>query len=41
MHGKVYNTTLLLNDDGTVSPPEVPGIGIDPNYEELAPYRVG
>ena len=41
MHGKVYNTTLRLNDDGTVSPPEVPGIGIDPNYEELAPYRVG
>ena len=40
MHGKVYNTTLRLNDDGTVSPPEVPGVGIDPNYEELAPYRV-
>ena len=40
MHGKVYNTTLRLNDDGTVSPPEVPGIGIDPNYKELEPYRV-
>ena len=40
MHGKIYHTTLRLNDDGTVSPPEVPGIGIDPNYEELAPYRV-
>jgi L-alanine-DL-glutamate epimerase-like enolase superfamily enzyme len=41
MHGKVYNTTLRLNDDGTVSPPEVPGVGIDPNYTELAPFRVG
>ena len=40
MHGKIYNTTLRLNDDGTVSPPEVPGIGVDPNYEALEPYRV-
>ena len=40
MHGKIYHTTLRLNDDGTVSPPEVPGIGVDPNYEELEPYRV-
>lgn len=40
MWGKTYRTTLRLNDDGTVSPPEAPGIGIDPNYEALAPYRV-
>jgi L-alanine-DL-glutamate epimerase-like enolase superfamily enzyme len=40
MHGKIYHTTLMLNDDGTVSPPEVPGIGIDPNYEFLEAYRV-
>ena len=40
MWGKVYHETLRLNDDGTVSPPNVPGIGIDPNYEALAPYRV-
>src|SRR5262249_41897114 len=40
MHGKVYNTTLRLNDDGTVSRPEVPAIGIDPNYAELEPSRV-
>lgn len=39
--GKVYHHTLRLNDDGTVSPPDVPGIGIDPNYETLAPFRVG
>ena len=41
MWGKMYKTTLMLNDDGTVSPPSVPGIGCDPNYEALAPYRVG
>jgi D-arabinonate dehydratase len=40
MWGKVYQHTLRLNDDGTVSPPDVPGIGADPNYESLAPYRV-
>jgi D-arabinonate dehydratase len=40
MWGKVYHHTLRLNDDGTVSPPDAPGIGIDPNYETLAPYRV-
>ncbi len=40
MWGKVYHHTLCLNDDGTVSPPDVPGIGIEPNYAALAPYRV-
>ncbi|MEE2752725.1 MAG: mandelate racemase/muconate lactonizing enzyme family protein [Candidatus Latescibacterota bacterium] len=40
MWGKVYNETLTLNDDGTVSPPEVPGIGIEPRYETLEPFRV-
>ena len=32
MWGRVYRHTLRLNDDGTVSPPNVPGIGADPNY---------
>jgi L-alanine-DL-glutamate epimerase-like enolase superfamily enzyme len=36
----MYRETLKLNDDGTVSPPSVPGIGVEPNYEELAPYRI-
>ena len=40
MHGKVYHHTLGINDDGTVSPPDVPGIGVDPNYAELEKYRV-
>lgn len=40
MWGKTFHHTLRLNDDGTVSPPDVPGIGIDPNYAMLAPHRV-
>jgi L-alanine-DL-glutamate epimerase-like enolase superfamily enzyme len=35
-----YKHPLVLNDDGTVSPPEVPGSGIEPNYEVLGQYRV-
>lgn len=40
MWGKIYNETLTLNDDGTVSPPDVPGIGIEPRYETLSEWRV-
>ncbi len=40
MWGKIYKHTLTLNADGTVSPPKTPGIGLDPNYAELEPYRV-
>ena len=40
MWGKMYHHTLTLNSDGTVSPPDVPGIGVDPNYEVLAQYRI-
>jgi L-alanine-DL-glutamate epimerase-like enolase superfamily enzyme len=40
MWGKVYHHTLRLNEDGTVSPPDVPGIGIEPQMETLAPYRI-
>src|SRR5438552_9951323 len=39
MWGKMYHETLRINDDGTVSPPEVPGIGVDPNYAELEKWR--
>ena len=39
MWGKIYTETLTLNDDGTVSPPEVPGIGLEPRYETLRQYR--
>lgn len=40
MWGRVYHHTLTLNSDGTVSPPNVPGIGADPNHESLAEFRV-
>jgi L-alanine-DL-glutamate epimerase-like enolase superfamily enzyme len=40
MWGKIYHHTLRLNDDGTVSPPDAPGLGAEPNYETLSPYRV-
>ncbi|TBL79897.1 mandelate racemase/muconate lactonizing enzyme family protein [Paenibacillus thalictri] len=41
MWEKVYNYTLKLSSDGTVSPPDLPGLGVEPNYEELAKYRIG
>jgi len=40
MWGRIYRTTLALNKDGTVSAPNAPGIGIDPDEEFLAPYRI-
>jgi D-arabinonate dehydratase len=40
MWGRIYNKTLRLNDDGTVSAPNEPGIGVDPNYAALAEYRI-
>ena len=41
MWGRIYMETLTLNDDGTVSPPDAPGIGLEPRYETLNEYRVG
>jgi L-alanine-DL-glutamate epimerase-like enolase superfamily enzyme len=40
MWGKVYEETLSLNRDGTVSPPNIPGIGVRPNYKALEEYRI-
>ena len=40
MWGRVYRHTLHLNDDGTVSPPNLPGIGVDPDYDALAEFRI-
>ena len=40
MWKKMYKETLLLNDDGTLSPPTRPGLGVELNEEALAPYRV-
>ena len=40
MWGRIYRDTLRLNDDGTVSAPNEPGIGIEPNEDALAPHRI-
>jgi D-arabinonate dehydratase len=40
MREKIYRHPLELNDDGTVSPPEAPGLGLELEYDALAPYRV-
>ena len=41
MAGDVYLHAPELNSDGTVTVPEVPGIGLDPNETALAPHRIG
>jgi L-alanine-DL-glutamate epimerase-like enolase superfamily enzyme len=40
MWGKIYRETLTLNEDGTASAPTAPGIGIDPDEDALAHYRI-
>lgn len=35
----IYSNSLLLNGDGTVSPPPGAGHGFAPNYEFLEQYR--
>jgi L-alanine-DL-glutamate epimerase-like enolase superfamily enzyme len=40
MWRKIFRETLLLNDDGTLTPPGGPGLGVELNEEALAPYRV-
>jgi D-arabinonate dehydratase len=40
MWAKMYRNLLRVNPDGTVSPPDVPGHGAEPNYQVLEPYRV-
>ena len=40
MWGRIYKETLSLNPDGTVSPPDLPGIGVNPDYDVLKEFRV-
>ena len=40
MAGQVYKYTPDLNEDGTVTIPDVPGMGSDPNEASLEKYRV-
>ncbi|MCF3935848.1 mandelate racemase/muconate lactonizing enzyme family protein [Acuticoccus sp. M5D2P5] len=36
----MYKNPLMLNPDGTVTPPDEPGIGVFPNFEVLKEHRV-
>jgi L-alanine-DL-glutamate epimerase-like enolase superfamily enzyme len=38
---RIYRNTLVLNDDGTVTAPNVPGIGVQVNQQVLDEYRIG
>jgi D-arabinonate dehydratase len=40
MWGRIYKDTIRLNADGTVSPPNAPGVGIEPDYDSLREFRV-
>jgi len=40
MWGKIYHEPLGLNSDGTLSPPQRPGLGFTPNEDALAEFRV-
>ncbi len=40
MASGIYLHAPKLNPDGTVDVPEVPGAGLDPNEEVLAPHRI-
>ena len=38
---EAFRNPVVFNADGTVSPSQAPGAGLDINREVLAPYRVG
>jgi L-alanine-DL-glutamate epimerase-like enolase superfamily enzyme len=40
MWRQMFRDTLLLNSDGTLSPPDRPGFGVELNDDALAPWRV-
>ena len=40
MHGKVWEHELTIKD-GYVYAPDLPGLGLKPKWDTLAPYRVG
>jgi L-alanine-DL-glutamate epimerase-like enolase superfamily enzyme len=41
MAASVYLHAPALNSDGTVTVPDVPGIGLDPDEKALEPHRIG
>jgi D-arabinonate dehydratase len=40
MHGKVWENELTIKD-GYVYAPDLPGLGLKPKWDTLAPYKVG
>lgn len=38
---EAFQNPVIMNEDGTVSPSQEPGLGLDINREILAPYRIG
>ena len=40
LHGRIFKESLTLDEDGCVSVPRTPGLGMEPNWEVLEPYRV-
>ncbi|MHA6670367.1 mandelate racemase/muconate lactonizing enzyme family protein [Homoserinimonas sp. A447] len=42
MSGRIYRGEVpSINADGTVTAPNVPGAGLEPDEEAMAPYRIG
>ena len=40
LHGRIFKESLTLDADGCVSVPQTPGLGMEPNWDVLEPYRV-
>jgi len=40
LRGQIFQETLVLDEKGQVIVPDRPGLGVTPNYELLAAYRV-
>ena len=40
LHGQIFEESLTLDEDGCVRVPQTPGLGMEPNWEVLEPYRV-
>lgn len=41
LRGRIFKQPLKLEADGFVAVPDRPGLGVEPDYEVLSPYRVG
>ncbi len=39
LRGQIFKDPLVLDEDGCVSVPQRPGLGVEPNYELLQKYR--